>query len=31
MSAHRKIEKEMRTSEETRQNVNIIRKKISPV
>ena len=31
MSAHRKIEKEMRTSEETRQNVNTIRKKISPV
>ena len=31
MSAHRKIEKEMRTSDETRQNVNIIRKKISPV
>ena len=30
LSACRKIEKEMNTSEETRQNVNTIRKKISP-
>ena len=30
LSACRKIEKEMNTSEETRQNVNTIRKKVSP-
>jgi chromosomal replication initiator protein len=30
ISAYRKIQKEMRTSEETRQNVNTIKKKISP-
>ncbi len=30
LSACRKIEKEMNSSEETRQNVNTIRKKISP-
>jgi chromosomal replication initiator protein len=30
ISAYRKIQKEMHTSEETRQNVNTIKKKISP-